>query len=77
MPLGVFVNVISVVLGALTGSLISDHLPDSLKKTMTTVFGFCAMGMGIISIAYIIEFVLSKCLGLKVNNLGRERCKDT
>ena len=50
MPLGVFVNVISVVLGALTGSLISDHLPDSLKKTMTTVFGFCAMGMGISSI---------------------------
>lgn len=53
MPLGVFVNVISVVLGALTGSLISDHLPDSLKKTMTTVFGFCAMGMGIISIVKI------------------------
>jgi len=53
MPLGVIVNVLSVVMGGLVGSLISDKLSDQLKKTMTTVFGFCAMGMGIISIVKI------------------------
>ncbi|MBR3405008.1 MAG: DUF554 domain-containing protein [Firmicutes bacterium] len=80
MPLGVFVNVISVVLGALTGSLISDHLPDSLKKTMTTVFGFCAMGMGIISIvkiknmpAVIFAVIIGTLIGTLLNLDGAIR----
>ena len=53
MPIGVIVNVLAVTAGGLVGSLISDKLSENLKKTMTTVFGFCAMGMGIISVVKI------------------------
>ncbi|MBQ4383501.1 MAG: DUF554 domain-containing protein [Firmicutes bacterium] len=50
MPVGVIANVLSVVLGGLAGSLIGGRLPDSMKKTLTTIFGICAFGMGISSV---------------------------
>ena len=50
MPTGVLLNVMSVILGGLLGSAVGGRLSDRLKQEMTTVFGVCAMGMGISSI---------------------------
>ena len=50
MPIGVIVNVLSVVLGGLLGSVAGNLLPEKLKQDMTSVFGICALGMGISSI---------------------------
>lgn len=50
MPIGVIVNVLSVVLGGLLGALAGHKLPDSLKKELNVAFGVCAMGIGIPSI---------------------------
>ena len=50
MPTGIMINVLAVVLGGWLGSLIGDRLSERLKQQMTTVFGVCAMGMGISSI---------------------------
>ncbi|NMA17526.1 MAG: DUF554 domain-containing protein [Clostridiaceae bacterium] len=50
MPVGIIVNVLSVVTGGLIGSVVGNRLSEDLKSTMTLVFGLCSMGMGIASI---------------------------
>lgn len=50
MPLGVIVNVLSVVTGGFIGSMVGHRLSDALKRDMTTVFGVCAISMGITSV---------------------------
>ena len=50
MPVGILVNTTVIVLGGLLGSMIGEKLSEDLKRTMTTVFGVCAMAMGISSI---------------------------
>ena len=47
MPVGILVNVGSVVIGGLLGSLIGAKMSETLKETLTKVFGFCALAMGI------------------------------
>ena len=74
LPLGVLINVASVVLGGLLGSLIGGKLSDSFKKTMTLVFGLCALSMGISSTvlmqnmpAIIFSVILGTVLGSLLN----------
>lgn len=50
MPVGILVNVTAVVLGGLLGSIFGDSLSEEFKSTLTKVFGFCALSMGITSI---------------------------
>ena len=50
MPTGIIINVLSVVIGGFLGSLFGHRLPDSLKSGLTTVFGVCALAMGITSV---------------------------
>lgn len=50
MPVGVIVNVLSVVIGGFLGTLMGDRLSDDFKKVMSSAFGTCAMAMGISSI---------------------------
>ena len=47
MPIGVIVDVMSVVLGGLAGSIVGSKLSENLKNQMNTIFGLCAMCMGI------------------------------
>lgn len=47
MPTGVFADVLSVILGGLTGSIVGGKLSNDLKTQMNTIFGLCAMCMGI------------------------------
>ena len=50
MPIGIFINVLSVALGGLLGSLIGNKLPPKLKEEINLIFGICAMGMGMGSV---------------------------
>lgn len=71
MPIGVFVNVVPVVLGGLFGALAGHKLPASLKTELNVVFGVCSMGIGISSIvlmknmpAVIFAVVVGTAVGL-------------
>lgn len=50
MPIGIIVDVASVVLGGLAGSILGSKLSDELKQKMNWIFGVCALGMGISSV---------------------------
>lgn len=74
MPIGVMVNVLSVVLGGLLGSIVGEKMSDRLKNQMTTIFGVCAMSMGISSIvlmknmpAVIFAVILGCLTGITLN----------
>ncbi|MBQ6551387.1 MAG: DUF554 domain-containing protein, partial [Lachnospiraceae bacterium] len=47
MPVGILVNVGAVVIGGFLGSLMGEKMSGTLKDTLTKVFGFCALAMGI------------------------------
>lgn len=71
MPIGVIVDVLSVVLGGLTGSIVGSKLSDNLKNQMNTIFGLCAMCMGISAVvlmknmpAVVFSVILGTLLGL-------------
>ncbi|MBR2663626.1 MAG: DUF554 domain-containing protein [Clostridia bacterium] len=80
MPIGILVNVASVVAGDFLGSLIGDKLSEQLKTTMTTAFGVCAMSMGISSIpmmknmpAVIFAVILGTLIGILLDIDGHIR----
>lgn len=74
MPIGALVNCAALVLGGFVGSLIGDKLPEQLKQTMTTVFGICALAMGISSVvlmknmpAVIFAVIVGTLVGILLN----------
>ena len=74
--IGIFVNVMAVVLGGILGTVFSKHMSTRFTAELNKVFGVCAMGMGISSIplmenmpAVILAVVLGTALGL-VCHLG-------
>ena len=80
MPVGVFANVLSVVLGGFIGSVAGDKLSGRLKQEMTVIFGVCALAMGISSVVLmrnmpaVIFAVIAGCLaGILLNLDGRIR----
>ena len=68
MPVGVIVNVLSVVLGGLLGSTIGHRLSDELKRDMTNVFGICAISMGIASVILMLLLFFASRLILPFTN---------
>lgn len=50
MPIGVIINASVVVIGGIAGAMAGDKISDSFKDNLNTVFGACAMAMGIGSI---------------------------
>ena len=71
MPVGVLVDVASVVLGGLAGSLVGSRLPENLKVQMNAVFGLCGMCMGISAVvlmknmpAVVFSVILGTLIGL-------------
>lgn len=74
MPIGIIANIICVVLGGILGSLVGHKLSDSFKNGLNTVFGVCAMSIGISSIilmtnmpAVIFSMIAGTSLGLAVH----------
>lgn len=84
MPLGIIVNIASVVLGGVIGTWAKSRLSESFKENMNMIFGCCSMAMGIGSIvlmenmpAVIFSVVIGTAAGLalqlgeKINNGGK------
>ena len=80
MPIGVIVNVCSVVMGGLAGSLLGEKVSTGFRQTLTIVFGFCAMTMGITSVilvqnmpAVFFSMILGTALGTLLHLDARVR----
>lgn len=84
MPVGIFFNVLAVVAGGITGAAAGDKISDSFKENLNTVFGACAMAMGISSIVLMenmpavifsviagTSFGLTIHLGNRINTAGK------
>ena len=72
--IGVIVNVLSVAIGGLLGTLFRSRLSTRFTQELNKVFGVCALGMGISMIpqmqnmpAVILALVLGSCIGLAVS----------
>ncbi len=83
MPIGVLANVLSVILGGIVGSLAGHKLTETFKEGLNSVFGVCAMAIGISSIvlmtnmpAVIFAVIAGTAIGLlfhlgeRINRLG-------
>ena len=80
MPVGVIINVASVVLGGFLGSVMGNKLSDALKREMITVFGICALGMGVASVilmknmpAVIFSVIMGTLTGTMIDLDGKIR----
>ena len=50
MPIGVFTNCGSVLLGGLLGTFLGKVLPETLKEYLPTMFGLCSIAIGVNSV---------------------------
>lgn len=78
MPIGVITNALVIVIGGIAGALAGDQISDSFKDNLNTVFGACAMSMGISSIvlmenmpAVVFSVIVGTSIGLIVHLGGK------
>ena len=74
MPIGIVVNVCSVLGGGLLGGLSGNRIPERLRQSLPTVFGFAAIAMGILKIVdtqNLTVVILSLILGSVIGELLR------
>ncbi len=50
MPIGVITDCLLVFAGAMAGCLIGSHLPDTMRKELNILLGFCSLSIGINSL---------------------------
>lgn len=74
MPVGIIINVLSVVLGGITGSIVKDKLNDFFKTNMNMLFGLASMCMGISSVvlmqnmpAVVLSVILGTVIGFSIH----------
>ena len=74
MPTGIIIDVIAVVLGGITGTLLKSRLSENLKDQMNNVMGLCAMCMGISTVvlmknlpAVVFSVILGTLIGLTIH----------
>ncbi len=74
MPTGIIINVLSVAIGGLVGTLVGHKLSLDFKENLNMIFGVCAMTMGISSIvlmenmpAVIFAVVVGTAIGLAIH----------
>ncbi len=74
MPTGIIINVLSVALGGIVGTVAGHKLSLDFKEKLNMVFGVCAMTMGISSIvlmvnmpAVIFSVVVGTAIGLAIH----------
>lgn len=72
--LGIIVNVLAVALGGIFGTVFGSKMRKDFTDKLTSVFGICAMGMGITSIvlmenmpAVILAITLGSAFGLLIH----------
>ena len=73
MPIGVIINALVVVIGGIVGALAGDKISESFKENLNTVFGACAMAMGISSVvlmenmpAVVFSVIVGTSIGLAI-----------
>lgn len=78
MAIGIIVDVSSVIMGGLAGSLLGSKLSENLKTQMHTIFGLCALCMGISAVvlmknmpAVVFSVILGTLIGLALRIGGR------
>ena len=71
---GIICNVLAVALGGLAGAVFGQKLPEHFRIGLNSIFGICAMGMGISSItlmenmpAVIMAVILGTSAGLLIH----------
>lgn len=72
MPIGVLTNCLAVLAGGLLGSVLGKLLPQGLKDNLPTLFGFCAIAIGINSIikaSGMTAVVLAILIGFTIGHL--------
>ena len=74
MPIGVIINALVVVIGGIVGALAGDKISESFKENLNTVFGACAMAMGISSVvlmenmpAVVVSVIVGTSIGLAMH----------
>ncbi|OYQ65387.1 DUF554 domain-containing protein [Aerococcus sp. 1KP-2016] len=66
MSVGIFINVLSVIIGGIVGGLFGERLTEKFKVEINMIFGACSMAMGIYAIVpmkYMPAVILSVVLG--------------
>lgn len=58
MVIGPFINASAVLLGGVLGTVLSQHLPERIRTSMTSIFGLASLGIGIL--------LIIKCVNLPV-----------
>lgn len=58
MVIGPFINASAVLLGGILGTVLSQHLPERIRTSMTSIFGLASLGIGIL--------LIIKCVNLPV-----------
>lgn len=74
MPIGILVNALMIVTGGFLGTAVGPRLSEKFKISLNSVFGVCAMTMGIVSIgqlksmpAVILSVILGTVIGLIIH----------
>ena len=74
MPIGVIINALVVVIGGIVGALAGDKISEAFKENLNTVFGACAMAMGISSVvlmenmpAVVFSVIVGTSIGLAMH----------
>ncbi|HFZ8995610.1 TPA: DUF554 domain-containing protein [Citrobacter freundii] len=58
MVIGPFINASAILLGGVLGAFLSQRLPERIRVSMTSIFGLCSLGIGIL--------LVMKCANLPV-----------
>ena len=48
MVIGPFINAGAILFGGVIGALLSQRLPERIRVSMTSIFGLCSLGIGIL-----------------------------
>ncbi len=74
MPIGIIINSLAIVIGGIVGTVIGPKLKDDFKTGLNSIFGVCAMTMGIFSImqmqnmpAVVLSVILGTIIGLVIH----------
>lgn len=74
MPIGIIMNVLSVIAGGFIGAALKERLPENYRTNLTMLFGAASMGMGISSIvlmenmpAVILALILGLLIGMIIH----------
>lgn len=74
MPVGIIINVLSVAVGGLAGTMLKENLSTGFKDKMNMTFGCCSMAMGISSIilmknmpAVVFAIIIGTVIGMAVH----------